>query len=139
MAPLTKDRNTQRMTGDVYSYPVAANAVIYAGALVALAAGLAAPGATAANLIAVGRAEEQIDNTDGAASAVKIRVRSGVFHFANSVGGDEIVATDVGADCFIVDDQTVAKTNGGATRSQAGRIAQVDGLGVMVVLGVTYP
>lgn len=139
MAPLTKDRNTQRMTGDVYSYPVAANAVIYAGALVALAAGLAGPGATAANLLAVGRAEEQVDNTGGADSAVNVRVRCGVYHFANSAGGDEIVAADVGADCFIVDDQTVAKTNGGATRSRAGRIVQVDGLGVMVALGITYP
>ena len=33
---------------------------------------------------------------------------------------DAIAQADVGKVCFIVDDQTVAKTNGGNTRSPAG-------------------
>ena len=37
--------------------------------------------------------------------------------FANSASGDLITAAEVGSDCYIVDDQTVAKTNGSSTRS----------------------
>jgi hypothetical protein len=38
----------------------------------------------------------------------------------------------IGNDCYIVDDQTVAKTNGTATRSIAGKIRAVDAQGVWV-------
>ena len=59
-------------------------------------------------------------------------MRRGCFRFANSVAADLIALADIGADCFIVDDQTVAKTNGGATRSIAGKIRDVDADGVWV-------
>ena len=39
---------------------------------------------------------------------------------------------DIGKDCFIVDDQTVAKTNGANTRSRAGKVFDVDADGVWV-------
>lgn len=42
----------------------------------------------------------------------------------------------MGADCFIVDDQTVAKTNGTNTRSRAGIVAAVDADGVWVQIGL---
>ena len=48
---------------------------------------------------------------------------------------DAIVRADVGADCYIVDDQTVAKTNGSNTRSVAGKIIAVDADGVWVKIG----
>ena len=38
----------------------------------------------------------------------------------------------MGSDCYIVDDQTVAKTNGGATRCVAGKVWDVDAEGVWV-------
>ena len=39
---------------------------------------------------------------------------------------------DLGKSCYIVDDQTVAKTSGGATRSLAGKVVGVDVDGVWV-------
>lgn len=130
---LSKDRNTPRADGDIREFSVLADAVIFAGALVAItAAGFATPGAVATTLKAVGRAEENVDNTGGANGDVTVRVRKGVFRFNNSAAGDAITAADVGANCYIVDDETVAKTNGANTRSVAGVIDQVDADGVWV-------
>ena len=52
--------------------------------------------------------------------------------FGNSTSTDAITLADVGSDCYIVDDQTVAKTNGSGTRSRAGRVFDVDSEGVWV-------
>jgi len=132
MVALTKDRNTPYRQGDIRRFPVAAGATIFAGALVVLNAGNAAPGSTALNLIALGRADQHVNNAAGVAGAEMVNVRRGVFHFANSAAADEVVLTDIGADCFIVDDQTVAKTNGANTRSVAGKVYDVDAQGVWV-------
>ena len=51
---------------------------------------------------------------------------------ANSASTDQITLADLGAAVFIVDDQTVAKTNGGGTRSQAGYVVDVDATGVWI-------
>ena len=51
---------------------------------------------------------------------------------ANSAAADQITAADIGNDCYGVDDQTVAKTNGANTRSVAGKIYDVDAQGVWV-------
>ena len=53
-------------------------------------------------------------------------------HFANSASADLISLADIGADCYIVDDQTVAKTSGTNTRSVAGKVFDVDADGVWV-------
>ncbi|MBE0529530.1 MAG: hypothetical protein IH626_01800 [Rhodospirillales bacterium] len=132
MTVLAQDRNTPRRTGDVFSFPVAAATKIYAGALAVLNAGVAEGGSTAVGLVAVGRAEEQVDNSAGAAGELKVRVAKGTFRFANSAAADEITLSEVGASAYIVDDQTVAKTDGTGTRSVAGTIVDVDDLGVWV-------
>lgn len=132
--PLTAPRNTQARTGEVFDFPVAASTTIHQGSLVALSAGYAAPGATATGLVAVGRAEDSA--TAVSAGDAKVRVRRGVFKFANSAAGDQIAQADVGADCYIVDDATVAKTNGTNTRSRAGQIVAVDADGVWVQVGL---
>jgi hypothetical protein len=41
-----------------------------------------------------------------------------------------------GNDCYLVDDQTVAKTSATNTRSVAGKIVDVDSQGVWVKLGI---
>lgn len=130
---LTKDRDTQRRNGVEFSDPVAAATRIFAGSLVCLnAAGLAVPGATSTTLKARGRAEEQIDNRDGAAGDVRIETRRGLFRFDNSAAADAIARADIDNECFIVDDHTVAKTNGTSTRSVAGIIRDLDDAGVWV-------
>jgi len=129
---LNKPRDTIERGRDLIVAPVAAATIIYQGALVALsAAGNAVPGSVAATLKAIGRAEETIDNSTGAAGAQSVRVKRGVFRFKNH-GADACVQADTLADCFIVDDETVAKTNGGNTRSRAGKILEVEATGVWV-------
>lgn len=134
MAALTQARSTPERIGDVFGHPVKASTTIHQGSLVVLDAGYAAPGRTALNLIAIGRAEESV--TAVSAGDASARVKRGVFKFANSASADLIAQADVGADCYIVDDQTVAKTNGSSTRSRAGKIVAVDADGVWVQIGL---
>jgi hypothetical protein len=133
MAALTADRNTPARDGKTFSFPVKAASKIFAGSIVVIdATGFAVKGSVATTHKTVGRATEQVDNSAGANGAVNVEVERGVFRFANSAAADLIALADVGADCYIVDDQTVAKTNGAATRSVAGKIRDVDANGVWV-------
>ena len=133
MVALTESRLTKKRENLVFARGVAATKKIFEGALVCLSAtGFATPGAVATTLKADGRAKTTVDNTAGADGAVKVEVEKGTFQFANSAAGDAITIADIGNDCYVVDDQTVAKTNGGATRSIAGKIVDVDALGVWV-------
>lgn len=134
MAALTAARNTIERTGEVFGIPVKASTTVHQGSLVVVDAGYAAPGRTATTLIAAGRAEESA--TAVSAGDAIVPVKRGVFKFGNSSAGDLIAQADVGADCYIVDDQTVAKTNGTNTRSRAGKIVAVDADGVWVQIGL---
>ena len=133
MAALTKDRNTPARSGDVSQPGVKGATEIFAGSLVAMDAnGYAVPGATATTLKGLGRAEEHVDNSAGADGDLTVRVGRGIYRFANSASTDAITFSEVGDDCYIVDDQTVAKTDGTGTRSVAGKIHDVDADGVWV-------
>lgn len=126
MVALTADRNTSARIGDMRVDPVAAAVRVWAGSIVMRnAAGLLTKGAVAVGGVGVGRAESTVDTTAGAAGAVSLEYRTGCFRFADATAGDLIVQADIGKACFILDDQTVARTDGGATRSRA-RI--VDGM-----------
>ncbi|WP_325438042.1 hypothetical protein [Pseudomonas nitroreducens] len=130
---LTKDRNTSRRDGIQFSDPMAAAAKIFAGSLVCLdASGNAVPGSTSTTIKVRGVAQEQVDNTGGAAGAKRIETRRGVFQFANSTSTDQITRAEIGTQCYIVDDQTVAKTSATNTRSVAGVVRDVDDGGVWV-------
>ena len=140
MTALAAARNTKELKGDVGGYPVKANTKCYQGGIAVLSSGYAAPGTAATGLVAIGRFEEEADNlnatTGGAAGAIKAKVREGIFQFGNSADADLIAQANVGADCYIVDDQTVALTNGSNARSRAGIIVAVDAGGVWVKLGL---
>lgn len=133
MTALTADRNTQYKDGDLVLLPVAAGAKAYAGGIaVANANGYVAPGSTATTLTYLGRFDAAVDNTDGANGAKSVLVRrKKAFKWANH-GADAVTQADLGKTCYIVDDQTVAKTNGGNTRSAAGIVLGVDADGVWV-------
>lgn len=135
---LAGDKNTKVRDGHLLSIPVAADTVIYAGALVAVnAAGYAIPGTESATIKAAGRAEKQVNNTGGQAGEQDVLVRRGVFLFENSASADEITEADLLNDCYIVDDETVAKTDDDAGRSVAGKVLGVDDDGVWVEIGTT--
>ncbi len=123
--------NTPERAGNVISFPAAANAIIFLGALVALNAdGNAVPAADTAGLRVVGRAEEDIDNTGGAAGDVTVNVKRGVFRYANS-GTDAVDANDKGKLAFVEDDSTVCEA-GGTNKVIAGRVLDVDSDGVWI-------
>lgn len=133
MAALTEGRATKSRELRKVARPMAAGVKIFEGSLAALtAAGTATPGAVAATLKKPGRACATVDNTGGAAGDKTIEMEYGCFQYANSAAGDAIAQADIGGTAYIVDDQTVAKTNGGGTRSAAGEIVDVDAQGVWI-------
>lgn len=133
MTAATEGRNTPRRNADDFSFPVAAATKILAGTIVVInTSGYAEAGATATGKKCVGVAMHSIDNTGGGNGDARVDVRRGCFHFANSGTTDEIKLADVNANAYIVDNQTVAKTDGTASRSVAGVIRDVDATGVWV-------
>lgn len=133
MAALTADRNTPSQSASRIGVPVAAGVKAFAGGIaVANANGFAAPGSTATTLTYLGRFAETVDNTAGANGAKTVQVdRKDAYQYGN-LAGDLVTQADLGKVCYIVDDQTVAKTNGGNTRSAAGKVVGVDADGVWV-------
>lgn len=130
---LTRDRNTPRRDGTDFGRGVHADAVIFLGALVCLDAdGFAIPAATATGLVADGVAEQHVDATGYADGAKTVSVRKGVFKFDNSAAADEITIAHIGDVAYIVDDHTVALTDGTSSRSAAGTIVDVDSDGVWI-------
>lgn len=133
MAALTAPRNTPQSLGGVRSIPLAAAAKVFAGGMVQVAAstfGVPAS-ATVAN-VTVGRAEQSVDNTGGANGDKSVKVKVGIFRFANSAAGDLVTRAHIGKPVYVVDDQTVAATDNAGARPVAGNCFDVDAQGVWV-------
>lgn len=122
------------------------SAVVFNGGVVVRTGGYGRAGFTGLGLVAIGFAdfEGAWPSVTGNASVdggvlsngkSAIRVRQGLGRLNNSTSTDQIAAADIGKLCFLVDDQTVAKTDGGGTRSIAGVIEEVDSQGVWVSIG----
>lgn len=131
MAALTGTRNTTRLGGfgpivSQNEYPVAAGVICYQGAMLSFKAGVVRPAITETGAQGVGECERFVDNSLGAAGAKVVIAREGAWGYVNSPDDGDRVDT-IGVDCYMVDDQTVAKTNGGATRSVAGKVVKLDG------------
>lgn len=131
---LVSDRNTFERDGKVLMLPVAANAKIFTGALVALnEKGFAEPGTNKTGYKGVGRAEEFVDNTSGTDGEITIRVKRGVFKFDND-SGIPVKGSDVFAECYLKDDETVRGKDSGASAPNpvAGKVIQLEDDGVWV-------
>ncbi|WNL39829.1 hypothetical protein RN346_04535 [Halomonas sp. PAMB 3232] len=138
MTALTQNRNTPYRENISRSHPMAAGAVVYAGGIVAMAVtGFAAAAGPGNGLVAVGVATHFEDNKTGDNGDQHVEVKRGCFAFTGATGEDAIGPGDVGFFCFMVDDQTVAKTDGEGTRSVAGVIDGVDDFGVWVRIDPT--
>lgn len=134
MTAATAGRNTPARNADQISGLVNSGATIYAGTLVTrlTSGGNLVPAGTANAGAAVGVAEDTVIG-DGVKT---LTYRRGCYAFVNSAVSDEIAVSDIGATCYIVDDQTVAKTDGGGgARKAAGKIIDVDARGVWVLVG----
>lgn len=131
MVALTENRSTlQKAQGDRSGLLGASQAIFAGSILMRNASGHLIKGATATGSFGVGRAEEALTSTT--AGVTNQRFREGTFRFANSAAGDLIATADIGTVCYIVDDQTVAKTSATSTRSPAGIVEDVDANGVWV-------
>lgn len=133
MAALVADRMTIKTSssgmGLSVAYTPAAAVQIYLGSIVAISTstGFLNPAAALATLRVVGVSGEKCLG-DG---VNKILVERGAHWFTNH-GTDICLSTDVGADCYAADDQTVARVNTG-NRPRAGRILSIDAAkGVLV-------
>ncbi|MBY6091068.1 hypothetical protein [Maritimibacter alkaliphilus] len=126
MTALAKNTPRTRVgQGERFVDPVAAAAVIYSGALVALnAAGDATP-ATPTGTVMRGVAVSEADNETGAAGDAYVEIERGPFLVANDGSLDR---TDIGSDVFVVDDNTV----GAAGTLVAGKCLDVLPAGVVV-------
>lgn len=127
MAALAASRQTHKRVGNYISLVVGAGAQVFLGGMVqVVAAGTAtAATATAANAtvgVALG---------DGAPGET-INVEKSVFAFGNSAAADALTKADIGKPCYVVDDQTVAKTSNSNNRPIAGVVYDVDEYGVWV-------
>lgn len=154
MTAATKDIKTVAYGGEdcptpvLYSFPVAANTIIYAGTMVATnAAGYAVPASASAALKLWGRAERTIDNRTsnvpfGAAGDLSVEVKPGVFFF---VATGSITIADRGALLFAPDDNTVSKLDGAGTYPIAGYMVDLGRTGtpeagkVAVAVGMARP
>lgn len=116
---------------------IAASTLIPGGALVTVtsggAAGYAKNAATATTELVLGVAIKTYDNSSGAAAAMKVGYECGDFEFENSAAADLIDIGDVGANVYIVDNNTVALTSGTSTRSIAGKLVAMSPAGKPVV------
>lgn len=131
MTALAADRSSPRRDGELFSMPVEAGVIIYAGAMVARNAdGNAVPAADTAGLVVVGRAEEKADNSGGADGAMSVTVCRGVFAWSH--GG--LTRADLGKVVYATDDQTVATTS--TNKAPAGVLIDVDSVGAWVKVGV---
>lgn len=131
---MSEGRNTPEVTqnADMIYAPVAASTTIYDGNLVALnATGYAVPAEKAENLIVVGRAEEYVNNSEGADGAVFINVKRGTFIWDNdSTPANQIKAEHLMKECYILNETTVTSVATGS--SKAGKVVGIyeDGIAV---------
>ncbi len=159
MTALLIERKTPKLGQDVLpsfatnlGVGMADNQKCFEGGFVCMAttganAGFAVPGSTATGLVCLGIAEKTVDNTIAGhtAGGQSITPRQGVFLMNNSTGIDLITSSMVGQDCYMTDDNVVALTSAGGTKSRAGVIVAVDSgtpgqsqpTGVWVLCGIT--
>lgn len=115
MALVEDQRIEARSTGRLVPLKVAADVVIFMGAMVAVnAAGYAVPAEDTAGLVVIGVAQQFVDNLGGGDGGQTVRVQKGVFGLPNSAV-NAVTQADVGRDAYVEDDGTVANdgvTNG---------------------------
>lgn len=119
------------------SAQVAADVVIYGGALVVLnSSGYAAPGTAATGLVAYGVCPEgkSYDSTGLSAGDLVIPdLQTGIFGFKNK-SGDEVTIAEIGDVCYISTDEEVCKTSTG--KSVAGVVEFIEDSLVYVNIGL---
>jgi predicted RecA/RadA family phage recombinase len=127
--PATAERSTQEQSGTVISVPLAASTTLYAGTLACVnTSGYAITAANTAGLIVAGVVDSTAVNS-GSAGDASVRIKRGVFKFANS-GTNAVDQDDVGRAVYVEDNQTVGDAGSGTV--YAGICVKLDTDGVWV-------
>lgn len=117
------------------AFPLAAVKVFQGGiACIDTSSGNITKGAASTTLLKIGEFAESVDNSGGSAGALSVLVsldREIVARWYDNDTGTAVTASDVGQDCYILDDHTVTFSATG--NSKAGRVWAVDSVkGVLV-------
>ncbi len=147
MTATTSPRSTQQLDGNplpvVNAFPIKADEVLYQGTLCMIdSSGLLRSGAAATGCIGVGKIDnnEPVTDATGLADGDKFgTVYPGCWAWNSGTTADLIQSDDVGKLCYIIDNQTVGLTDGGATRSLAGTIYGVNTNGQVYVYSNLAP
>lgn len=140
MTALSKDIGRMRLGQPITigRGPAAASVTFYQGSIVMTnAGGYVTVGATATGQFVRGVC------TTGKVSpasngAVEVAWEEGDFEFASGTSGDALTVANIGDTVYIIDDNTVGATDGGATRSAGGKMIAVSPNGNPIVR-VTSP
>lgn len=116
-------------------WKAAANQIFFAGGVIVVKSdGFAYVGVTATGLKIPGVCAFDLNTTGLLDGAVDVMLTGGTMgDFENSASADLIAEDDKGKRCYLVDDETMALTDGGTTRSDAGMIFDVTPEGRVVV------
>lgn len=127
------DRNTLKKDGELIALAVAASTVIEAGKMVAMnAAGYAVEASDTAGITVIGKADQYVDNSDGANGDQDVLVERGkAFLYANSAT-NAVAVTGIGKTVYVEDDETVASDT--TNDIPAGKCMGLEGSGVWVLI-----
>lgn len=141
MAALTQERMTRVLRARGMDFPVAASTTIYQGAFVVLDSGYLKPASAAGGTTPVGRASQTVVNS-GAAGSVMCHVdflKERVFFPFMTDPDSKLVAGDLGATVYFLDDQTVTpeeKDEEDNPYTAAGTVLRIEGSGASQVAWV---
>lgn len=136
---VTKDQKTIRYgTSDGHqptAQPMTANAEIYAGTIALTRSGYAVPAHTPQatdicwglyNGLKNGSPAVSTPITAGTTNGdTVIGIDTGTFYLTSGSNSDALTQADVGATVYVIDEVTVGKTDGGASRPVAGKLAAI--------------
>lgn len=109
------------------SYPVAASAKPFGGAVAVLYKGyLVAASTPSSDQIVVGIMQRTADNSTGAAGDIQGQVETGSFFLFGGTSSDALTQANVGGAVYLIDEKTVGATNGSSTRPVAGVLRAID-------------
>lgn len=134
MADTTVSIPLDRRDGGIILVPIAAATKILQGVILCRnASGYAVPGSDTANLVVLGVAAEEVDNSAGSAGDLSVRVERGVFKLLND-GTNPVTIASVGTAgaAVIKDNQTVCVAAGATNDIPVGKPVQVDSDGVWI-------
>lgn len=132
MSALTAGRVTKEWAPltQLRTYQMAASSQIWEGGMVALnSSGLAIAATSAASQVTVGVAQSSV--LSPSTGTTYINVHQGSFNFNADTS---FALTNIGSNCYALDDQTVTMTSTG--HSVAGVVVQVDGATVWVKIAL---